>query len=499
MNHVSTQQVFALKQSEEYKQAQFTFVISIALMVIFLFNVYDFSEDTWSMGWGIFSLAYLLISVLQGIITYCIKRDLLTEGTIQKRSRILGAIQLPSILVGNVFSTAFAFRMLRRKPSIEYTLSYFMLIAQFLIVGVSLFNVFKPYVSDKFMMTMTVLTLFLIMDIVLVLYFNRNDVVHQKNNKLKWLGIALFLRGVTGNLFGFILGYSLLVKSTNRDASAVDKWNKLWNKITRNFTAMLGLLFVIFTFAISVASIGTFVYSFASENNYEAMLLEPSLMHPFGTDNFGRDVFSRIIYGARISLIVGVVTTIIPFVIGGGLGAVAGYFSKSLDNVIMRILDVLYAIPGILLAIAIIAAFGSSTTNLIIALSVGSIPTYARTMRANVMMVSNLEYVEAAKALGESEWKILFQHVVPNSLAPMIVKATFTIGGAIIATSSLSFLGLGVEPHVPEWGNVLRVGSEYLETHPYLAIFPGIAIILLVLSFNFFGDGLRDSLDPKMD
>lgn len=165
----------------------------------------------------------------------------------------------------------------------------------------------------------------------------------------------------------------------------------------------------------------------------------------------------------------------------------------------MRALDVLYAVPGILLAIAIIAAFGSNTVNLIIALSVGSIPTYARTMRANAMMVSNFEFVQAARALGESDWKIIFKQVIPNSFAPMIVKATLTIGSAVIATSSLSFLGLGVEPQVPEWGNILKVGSMYLETNSYLAIFPGIAIILLVLSFNFFGDGLRDALDPKIN
>ncbi len=165
----------------------------------------------------------------------------------------------------------------------------------------------------------------------------------------------------------------------------------------------------------------------------------------------------------------------------------------------MRSLDILYAIPGILLAIAIIAAFGANTVNLIIALSVGAIPTYARTMRANVMQLANYEFVESARALGASDAAIIFKHIVPpNSLAPMIVKATLTIGGAVISTSSLSFLGLGIEPHIPEWGgNILKVGSTYLETHSYVAIFPGLCIMLLVLSFNFLGDGLRDALDPK--
>ncbi|MFF3100930.1 ABC transporter permease [Viridibacillus arvi] len=496
---MTTQQDFALKRSQEYKHALFVLVISIALVLVFLVNAFDVTEGTWNKVWGSLTIAYLVIACWQAIILFCMKRDLLNTGDIQKRTRLMSAVNLLTILVGNVFTTTFAFRMLRRKASIEYTLSYYMFLTQLLIVSVSLLNLFKPYVSDMFLLTMAVFILLIIFDVVAVVIFGKVDTDRQIKPAFKWLGIALIITGFSGNIFGFILGYSVLLKSTNREMSTIEKWNKIWSKITKNFTAMLGLLFVIFTFAISIASYGTFVYEFAVENNYEAMLLEPSLANPFGTDNFGRDVFSRIIYGARISLIVGVVSTLIPLVIGGFLGAVAGYYNKSIDNVIMRILDVLYAVPGILLAIAIIAAFGANTVNLIIALSVGSIPTYARTMRANVMMVSNLEFVEAAKALGEADWKIIFKQVVPNSFAPMIVKATLTIGGAVIATSSLSFLGLGVEPHIPEWGNILKVGSMYLETNPYLAIFPGIAIILLVLSFNFLGDGLRDALDPKLD
>ena len=273
----------------------------------------------------------------------------------------------------------------------------------------------------------------------------------------------------------------------------------MWEKITRNSTATLGMFFIILMLSISVVSEFTFDYALAVENDYGNILQSPSLAYPFGTDNFGRDVFSRIVFGARISLIVGFASTVIPAVIGGFLGGIAGYYSNRTDNMIMRVLDVLYAIPGILLAIAIIAAFGANTVNLIIALSVGSIPTYARTMRANVLMVSNYDFVDSARALGTSDMSIIFKQVVPNSLAPMIVKSTLTIGGAVIATSSLSYLGLGVEPHIPEWGNILRVGSTYLESHSYLAIFPGLAIILLVLSFNFLGDGLRDALDPRLD
>jgi peptide/nickel transport system permease protein len=164
----------------------------------------------------------------------------------------------------------------------------------------------------------------------------------------------------------------------------------------------------------------------------------------------------------------------------------------------MRVLDILYAVPSILLAIAIVAAFGANTMNLILALSIGSVPLYARTVRATVMGISNNEFIEAAKACGATDSIIIFKHIIPNSLAPIIVRATLGIGGTVLSTSALSYLGLGVEPHIPEWGNILKIGSNYLETNPYLAVFPGLAIILIVLAFNYFGDGLRDALDPKL-
>ena len=262
--------------------------------------------------------------------------------------------------------------------------------------------------------------------------------------------------------------------------------------------AIIGMFVVTVLLSISLCSYLTFDYSIATDNNYSALLLEPSLEYPFGTDDYGRCVFTRIVFGARISLAVGIATTVVPIIIGGVLGAISGFYGGKSDNIIMRLLDVLYAVPGILLAIAIVAAFGTSTFNLIMALSIGSIPTYARTVRASVLGLANSEFVEAAKACGAKDHIIIFKHIIPNSMAPIIVRATLSIGGAVLSTSSLSYLGLGVEPHVPEWGNILKAGSTYLETNPYLAIYPGLAIILLVLAFNYMGDGLRDALDPKL-
>ena len=276
------------------------------------------------------------------------------------------------------------------------------------------------------------------------------------------------------------------------------EWRDIWERLFRNKMAVMGMLVVVFLLSLSLSSVLTFDYGVAIDNNYDAILRPISMEYPFGTDNYGRCVFTRIVFGARISLIVGMCVTVLPMVVGGILGAAAGFFGKRTDNIIMRLLDVQYAVPDMLLAIAIIAAFGANTVNLILALSIGMVAVYARTVRATVLGLANAEFVEAARSCGARDWNIIFRHIIPNSLAPIIVRSTMGIGTAVLSTSSLSYLGLGVEPHIPEWGNILKIGSQYLETNPYLAIFPGLAIILLVLAFNFFGDGLRDALDPKL-
>ena len=486
-----------LKITQEYGNAHFTLSFSAIFSLLFLLYSYDFSTQAVRPIVLVFFVVYLLTTLYVWFISKSIKRDLENHREIQKRTRILGYPLILTILVGNIFASSYGFSLITKSKTPEYTFATYSFLTQLFIIGVSGFNLFKPYVIDSFLLAMAIFVLLAITFAVMIILVSKYVTQTLAPKWMLPIGVILLLPVLTGNLFSFLLGYGLIKKARQKDPSSIEKWQKMWSKILRNSMAVFGMFFIIFMFSLSLVSPWTFDYDFATQNNYSMILQTPSLEYPLGTDDFGRDLFSRIVFGAQISLIVGFFSTIIPALIGGSLGAISGYYGKKTDNIIMRLLDILYAIPGILLAIAIIAAFGASTVNLIIALSVGSIPTYARTMRATVMQISNYEFVESARALGASDSSIIFKHIVPNSLAPMIVKATLTIGGAVISTSSLSFLGLGVEPHIPEWGNILKIGSTYLESHSYLAIFPGLCIMLLVLSFNFFGDGLRDAFDPK--
>lgn len=228
------------------------------------------------------------------------------------------------------------------------------------------------------------------------------------------------------------------------------------------------------------------------------MFETPSAAHWLGTDEFGRDILSRLIYGARVSLQVGFIAVGIALVTGGMLGAISGYYSGRLDNCIMRVMDVLLSIPQTLLAIAIVAALGPSLMNLMIAVGISAVPTYARIVRGSVLSIRSMEFIEAARAAGSSDLRIILKHIIPNSMAPIIVQSTLGVASAILNAAGLSFIGLGIQPPNPEWGAMLSGGRQYIRDFPHMTLYPGLAIMLTILALNFLGDGLRDALDPKL-
>ncbi len=267
--------------------------------------------------------------------------------------------------------------------------------------------------------------------------------------------------------------------------------------LSRNKMAILGLIILILLLVTGIFADVIAPYDYAKQDLANAFQ-HPNAQHIFGTDEFGRDIFSRIVYGARMSLLVGFVSVGIAVIIGGALGAIAGYYGKRVDNVIMRLMDVLLAVPQTLLAIAIVAALGTGLVNLMIAVGISSVPTYARIVRASVLTIREEEYIEAARASGTKNSKIIIKHILPNCVAPVIVQVTLGIAGAILTAAGMSFIGLGIQPPNPEWGNMLSTGRDYIRGYAYMTMFPGLAIVITVLSLNLLGDGLRDALDPKL-
>jgi peptide/nickel transport system permease protein len=276
------------------------------------------------------------------------------------------------------------------------------------------------------------------------------------------------------------------------------KSNNAWNKLKRNKTAIFGLIIICIMILMVIFANLISPYDPNSLDLGNTYMKPGSEGHIFGTDEFGRDLLSRIIYGSRISILVAVGATIVGGIIGLLLGLVSGYMGGIVDSVIMRIMDGMMAFPFVLLSILLMTILGSGVFNVILAIGISNVPRFARIVRGQVLVVKKEEYCNAVRVIGASDARLLFGHILPNSLSPIIVQATLNVAGSIISEATLSFLGLGISPPTASWGNILRGGKDYLTTAPHIATISGFFILITVLGFNLFGDGIRDVLDPKM-
>jgi peptide/nickel transport system permease protein len=284
--------------------------------------------------------------------------------------------------------------------------------------------------------------------------------------------------------------------ATDRDLRRHSQIGDIWRRFRRNKLAVLGMILAVALVLVAIFAnvIAPYDPTVISTERFAT----PSLAHLFGTDNMGRDLFSRVVYGARVSLLVSLMSLIFALIIGIGLGATAGYFGGWYETLVMRLCDILMCIPGMLLSVCISSLLGIGLVNTAIAIAVGGVAPAIRMIRATVMSIRSQEFVEAAKATGSGHLKIVFHEIMPNCLSQIIVDSTMRVGGNILQISGLSFIGLGVQPPTSEWGSIMSAGQQYITTYWPMITFPGIAILLTVFAFNVMGDGLRDALDPRM-
>lgn len=305
------------------------------------------------------------------------------------------------------------------------------------------------------------------------------------------------------------MGYVNFVKNRNRqkdletaamvNATGAKRSQQIWRQYRKNKGAVIGLVILCMFIVIAVTS--SFVWDYDTDitgMNISQRLLKPCMQHLFGTDHMGRDVLARVFYGTRYSLVIGFGSTLISTFFGILFGSIAGYYGGKIEDITMRIVELLLMIPNMLLTIVIVTAFGINLGNLLLAQGLATIPHFTRNARAAIMTVRDNEYIEAARAMGVNDVKIILKHVIPNALSPILVQVTTRIGGCIVGAAGFSFLGLGVPIPTPEWGAMLSDAKTHMRAYPHLVIFPGLAILILVLAINQIGDGLRDALDPKL-
>lgn len=276
-------------------------------------------------------------------------------------------------------------------------------------------------------------------------------------------------------------------------------WSEFWRKFKRQHVAMAAGVFV--ALLVLLAVLAPWITPYDAENffDYDRLNEGPSWAHWLGVDPLGRDIFSRILMGARISLATGFLSVALGGLVGTSLGLLAGYYEGWWDRVVMRISDVLFAFPGILLALGVVAILGSSMVNVVVAVSVFSVPAFARLVRGNTLVLKHMTYVEAVRSIGANDWTIVVRHILPGTISSIVVYFTMRLGTSIITAASLSFLGMGAQPPTPEWGAMLNEARADMVNAPHVALFPSLAIFFTVLAFNLLGDGLRDALDPKID
>lgn len=295
------------------------------------------------------------------------------------------------------------------------------------------------------------------------------------------------------------------LQQNNSSVKARSLWADAWRRFKKNKMAVISLIFLLF---LALIGIGTLVIDWVTNDSiYDSLVISqnlsqrfepPSGSHILGLDEFGRDILLRILWGTRYSLFMSIAAVIAAGIVGTVIGAAAGYYGGRVDNVIMRLMDIVLSLPYMLLAIAIVAALGPGLVNVLISIAIGYVPEFARIIRASVMTIREREFVEAAKAVGASDRTIIFQQILPNAMAPLIVEVTMAIAGAILSIAGLSFLGLGIQPPLPEWGAMLTNARGYIRDAWHITVFPGLIILITILALNIIGDGLRDALDPKL-